>query len=76
MNSNLIGYRIGRRILVKRNDWESTLIEVEILEKAYGAVKVKVLSEGWWKLGELIWLSTNMNAKEFWYVEASVGWAD
>ena len=76
MNSNLIGYRIGRRILVKRNDWENNLIEVEILEKAYGAVKVQVLSEGWRKLGKIIWLSTNMSLKEFWYVAASVGWAD
>ncbi len=76
MNSNLMRYRIGRRVLVKRNDWviegADDLIEVEILAKSSEGVKVKVISGGWWIIGTVLWLSTNNNLKEYWIAMASV----
>lgn len=52
-------YEVGTRVLVRRCDWgiNQESIEVEILDKEPANIKVMVLSGGWWKLGEIIWLS-------------------
>ena len=76
MNTNLMRYKIGQRVLVKRFDWDNDYshdpIEVKILEKSPVAVKVEVLSEGRWKIGTITWLDTLWNHSERWYVISSI----
>ena len=52
-------YEIGAKILVRQWDWNEIgkTIEVEILEKAPTRIKARVLSDGWFKVGEVCWLS-------------------
>ena len=52
-------YEVGAKILVVRFDWDevSKAIEVEILGKAPTRIKAKILSDGWFEVGEIHWLS-------------------
>lgn len=52
-------FEVGAKILVRRYDWydEDETIEVEILAKAPTQIKAKVLSDGWFRVGEIHWLS-------------------
>jgi len=52
-------YEVGAKILVKRRDWDEVgkTIEVKVLNKAPNRIKVKVLSDGWFRVGEVHWLS-------------------
>jgi hypothetical protein len=76
MNTNLMRYKIGQRVLVKRFDWDEEYPhdpqEVRILEKSPDAVKVEFLSDGWTKPGTQEWLDTHWNHKERWYVVCSL----
>jgi len=51
-------FEVGAKILIKRYDWaDDKTIEVEILDKAPTRIKAKILSAGWFKVGEIHWLS-------------------
>lgn len=52
-------YEIGAHILVKRFEGDATqeAIEVKILAKAPNQIKAEVLSDGWFSLGSIHWLS-------------------
>lgn len=66
-NSNLIRCKIGNIYLIWRVDWDyGKVIEVEILAKADSQVKVRVISEGFFRVGEEHWLPTNRALSEYW----------
>lgn len=52
-------YEIGARVLVRRYDWDEIgkAIEVKILDKVPTFIKAEVLSDGWFRIGEVHWLS-------------------
>ena len=43
---NLTRYKIGQRVVIRRNDWSITYssVGVEILDKAYKTIKVRILN--------------------------------
>jgi len=49
-------YEIGAHILVRRIGMDTTT-DVEILDKAPNRIKVRVLSDDWFGLGKIVWLS-------------------
>lgn len=55
---NLTRYKIGQRVVIRRNDWSITYssVGVEILDKAYKTIKVRFLTDGWTKRGAIEWL--------------------
>ncbi len=73
-NTNLINYRIGVHVLIRRNDWgdDGKVIEVEIMSKSITAVKVRFCDNGWSQIGYIQWLNVSRDFKEFWYAWASV----
>jgi hypothetical protein len=70
-NTNLMRYKIGAHVLVKRVE-DSQLIEVEILSKSNVAVKVRVISTGYFRVGDERWLNTYQGLKDSWYVMTSI----
>ncbi len=64
-----INYKVGTHILVRRFDrsLSEEPIEVEILDKAVNATKVRVLSHGYYKIGEVVWLDTWYESPTKWY---------
>jgi len=51
-------YEIGAHILVKRQGYlEHDPIEVKIIARAPNMIKARIISDGWFKVGEIRWLT-------------------
>ncbi len=69
MNSSLIRTHIGNQYLVWKNDWTyGRVIEVKVLAKAYNQVKAEVMSEGYFRIGAVVWLPTDFELEEHWNI--------
>lgn len=74
----MIRAKIGKRLLVKRFDWDidHTAIEVEVLEKAPCYIKVRVLSDGWFHRNDIYWLHTDISYAQHWFSIATLPMID
>ncbi len=51
-------FEVGTHILVRKADWElGKTIEVKILDKVPCKIKAEILTDGWFRVGEVHWLS-------------------
>jgi len=53
-------YEIGAHILIRKADEpERESIEVKILAKAPNMIKAEIISDGWFRVGEIRWLHSD-----------------
>jgi len=53
-------FEVGANILVRQAGWDyERAIEVKILDKVPNRIKAEIVTDGWFKVGEVHWLSSD-----------------
>ncbi len=65
-SEQMIRGRIGERMVIARFDDPIKRIEIKLLERSFGYIKVKFLTDEWTKSGSMEWIRTGFG-KEEWY---------
>ena len=68
----MIRGKIGERMVIARSGNYIKGVEVRLLERIRGHIKVEFLTEGWTKIGTIQWIRTGFGDED-WYKISRIG---